>query len=113
MEDVLYNSKGVSGSQSSGDEYETICTPIVDQDGTTIDKDGNKAEWAGWIRKKWQEGMPSPMWWLGIWLQYHTYIIIGITVILLAILQYFKIPNKFVGFVIGLFDRKQPVGEGR
>ena len=113
MEDVLYNSKGVTGSQSSEDEYETICTPIVDEDGTTIDKDGNKAEWAGWIRKKWQEGMPSGMWWLGIWLKYHTYIIIVLTLIVLGILQYFKIPNKFVGFVIGLFDRKQPVGEGR
>ena len=107
MEDVLYNSKGVTGSQSSGDEYETICTPVVDEDGTTIDKDGNKAEWAGWIRKKWQEGMPSGMWWLGIWLKYHTYIIIVLTLIVLAILQYFKIPNKFVGFIIGLFDRRQ------
>ena len=109
MEDVLYNSTGVKGSKSSGDEYETICTPVVDQDGTTIDKDGNKAEWAGWIMKKWQEGMPSKMWWLNIWVKYHVYIIIVLCLIVLGILQYFKIPNKLVGYVIGLFDKKKPV----
>ena len=57
--------------------------------------------------KKWQEGMPSAMWWLNIWVKYHVYIIIGLTLIVLGILQYLKIPNKIVGFVIGLFDRKQ------
>ena len=107
MEDVLYNSKGISNSSGGGDEYETICTPVVDEDGTSIDKDGNEAEWAGWVRKKWKEGMPSQMWWLMFWFKYHVYIIIVLTVIVLGILQYFKVPNKFVGFIIKLFDRKE------
>ena len=101
--------RGVTGSQSSGDEYETICTPVVDEDGSTIDKDGNKAEWVGWIKNKWNSIFPAGIWHtlLVFWVNYSTYIIIALTVIVLAILQYFKIPNKFVGFVIGLFDRKQ------
>jgi hypothetical protein len=107
LEDVLYNEKGVTSSSGESEDmkYETICSPIVDEDGTAIDEDGKPAEWAGWIRDQFK-GIDD-VWFAMFWIKYHIYIIIGIVVILLGILQYFKLPNKLVGFLIGLFEKKQ------
>jgi len=104
-EDILYNKKGISSSSGDDSEYETICTPMVDQDGTAIDKNGNEAEWSGWIKSE----LSSINWMtiLAFYQKYEAIIWVIIGVILLAILQYLKLPNKLIGYMIGIFEKKE------
>ncbi len=52
LEDVLYNAKGVTKEGDEESKYETICSPIVDEDGTNIDDVGEPVNMAGWIKDK-------------------------------------------------------------